>query len=105
MGDLPSTSWTLLRALRERPGDEGTWKVFAQRYGPAVFQWCRQWGLQESDADDVTQNVLLKLVEHLKVFEYDPAGSFRGWLRTVAYHAWAKFYAARQKQEVGTPQA
>jgi RNA polymerase sigma factor (sigma-70 family) len=97
-----STSWTLLRRLQQTPADGQAWEAFARRYGPAVFQWCRQWGLQEADAEDVTQTVLVKLVEHMKVFVYDPAQSFRGWLKTVAYHAWAKFCGSRQKLAVAS---
>jgi RNA polymerase sigma factor (sigma-70 family) len=97
-----STSWTLLRKLGESPADGSAWGVFVLRYGPAVFQWCRQWGLQEADANDVTQTVLLKLMEHMKVFEYDPSKSFRAWLKTVSYRAWAKWRDARQNLAVGT---
>lgn len=102
MGAPTSTSWTLLRKLGESPADGSAWELFALRYGPAVFQWCRQWGLQEADANDVTQTVLLKLIEHMKVFQYDPAKSFRAWLKTVSYHAWAKWRDARQNLAVGT---
>jgi RNA polymerase sigma-70 factor (ECF subfamily) len=92
----------LLRKLGETPADGSAWEMFARRYGPAVFQWCRQWGLQEADANDVTQTVLLKLIEHMKVFQYDPTRSFRAWLKTVSYHAWAKWREARQNLAVGT---
>jgi RNA polymerase sigma-70 factor (ECF subfamily) len=92
-----STSWTLLRKICAPASDASAWEVFARRYGPAVFRWCRQWGLQEADADDVTQDVLLKLVEHMKKFEYDPRRSFRKWLKMVAYHAWAKAVADRSR--------
>jgi len=92
----------LLRKLGESPADRTAWEAFAMRYGPAVFQWCRQWGLQEADADDVTQAVLLKLVEHMNVFQYDPSKSFRAWLKTVSYHAWTKWRASRQNLAVGT---
>jgi RNA polymerase sigma factor (sigma-70 family) len=94
-----ATSWTLLRKLGTVPADGASWEVFARRYGPAVFQWGRQWGLQEADANDLTQTVLLKLVEHMKVFQYDPAGSFRAWLKTVSFHAWAKSCAVRHKEK------
>lgn len=97
-----TTSWTLLRKLGESPADRLAWEAFARRYGPALFQWCRQWGLQEADANDVTQTVLLKLIEHMKVFQYDPTKSFRAWLKTVSFHAWAKWRDARQNLAVGT---
>ena len=60
--DHPSgTSVTLLGRLREDPKDQAAWNDFVARYQPKILQWCRGWGLQESDANDVTQAVLLKL--------------------------------------------
>jgi len=89
-----STSASLLKRLQATPHDERAWADFAQRYAPIVFQWCRWLNLQKSDADDVTQTVLLGLIERMKTFEYDAGGSFRGWLRTVTYHAWTKFVSS-----------
>src|SRR5262249_27845754 len=88
--DQPSdseTSPTLLGRLRLDPSDQASWKTFVQRYGPKIYGWCRGWNLQDADAQDVTQNVLLKLAAKLSTFHYDPAGSFRGWLKTLTHHA------------------
>lgn len=52
-----------------------------------VYRWCRRWHLQDADAEDVTQAVLAKLTGKMGSFEYDPARSFRAWLKTVAHHA------------------
>jgi RNA polymerase sigma-70 factor (ECF subfamily) len=82
------TSATLLGRLRQVPPDQAAWARFADRYGRKIYGWCRQWNLQEADAEDVTQGVLLKLAEKMRAFEYDPTRSFRGWLKTVARHAW-----------------
>ena len=68
---------------------------FARRYGPAIYQWCRRWGVQDADAEDVTQAVLLQLVEQMRSFDYDPTGSFRAWLKTIAYRAWRKILDKR----------
>lgn len=91
LGD--ATNPSLLLRLRQAPGDATAWKEFVGRYGRQVFVWCRRWGLQDADAEDVTQNVLAVLAERLRSFEYDPGGSFRAWLKTVAYHAWGKYVA------------
>jgi RNA polymerase sigma-70 factor (ECF subfamily) len=64
------------------------------RYGPQIHAWCRRWGLQETDARDVTQTVLLQLASKLRTFTYDPAQRFRGWLKTLTHHAWSDFLAA-----------
>src|SRR3954451_20746819 len=96
-GDHPSmTSVTLLAQLRQQPGDQAAWSAFVDRYGPRVYGWGRGWGLQDADAEDVTQNVLVKLAATMASFQYDPAGSFRAWLRTVTYHAWADFCEHRR---------
>jgi RNA polymerase sigma-70 factor (ECF subfamily) len=82
------TGSTLLALLRDL-ADPGAWGAFVRRYAPAVAGWCRRWGLQSADAEDVTQEVLLRLARHLGDFPYDPAkGRFRGWLQTVAHNAW-----------------
>jgi RNA polymerase sigma-70 factor (ECF subfamily) len=78
------------------PVDQAAWARFAERYGRKIYAWCRHWDLQPSDAEDVTQNVLLKLAEKMRTFEYDPARSFRAWLKTVTRHAWIDYSSARQ---------
>jgi RNA polymerase sigma-70 factor (ECF subfamily) len=39
----------------------------------------------------VTQEILAKLARKLRDFHYDPSRSFRGWLKTLAHHAWRDF--------------
>src|SRR5262249_36894701 len=61
------------------------------------------WELQEADAEDVTQDVLLRLAEKMRTFVYDPSsGSFRGWLKTLAHHAWHDFIKKRQQAGAGS---
>jgi RNA polymerase sigma factor (sigma-70 family) len=96
------TSVTLLARLRADPKDQAAWSDFVARYGPKILQWCRGWGLQESDARDVTQDVLLKLNRLMATFVYDPSGSFRAWLKTLAHHAWRDLLAERRRAGVAT---
>jgi RNA polymerase sigma-70 factor (ECF subfamily) len=108
MGEVLSshTSATLLGRLRQVPPDHAAWGEFAGRYGRKIYGWCRQWNLQEADAQDVTQDVLLKLAGKMRTFEYDPARSFRAWLKTVSRHAWSDFWSARGRAAgVGGSQA
>jgi RNA polymerase sigma-70 factor (ECF subfamily) len=92
MAEFPTRSSLLVR-LRESPSDQDAWNDFVERYGPQIYAWCRHWKLQEADAQDVTQTVLLKLARTLPTFVYDPARSFRGWLRTLTHNAWNDFMA------------
>src|SRR5262245_14016705 len=97
-GELKSqTSVTLLGRLRQEGTDQAAWVEFVRRYGPKICGWCRQWALQESDAQDVAQEVLLKLAAKLRSFTYDPSRSFRGWLKTLTHHAWCDFVESRRR--------
>ena len=60
-------------------------------------RWCLKWHLQDSDAEDVVQDVLVKLVAAIRKFQYDPSRSFRAWLKTVTQHALSDFVASRRK--------
>ena len=68
--------------------DTAAWSEFVRRYGPRIYNWCRQWRLQEADAQDITQTVLLRVVRQMETFRYDPGRSFRAWLKTVTRTAW-----------------
>jgi RNA polymerase sigma factor (sigma-70 family) len=96
------TSVTLLGRLRHDPKDQAAWKDFVARYEPTILQWCRGWRLQDSDARDVTQNVLLKLQGLMGRFAYDPSRSFRGWLKTLTHHAWYELVAERKRGWIGS---
>jgi RNA polymerase sigma-70 factor (ECF subfamily) len=89
------TRITLLFRLRRDPGDAEAWAEFVEHYGGKILGWCRAWHLQDADARDVTQTVLLKLAVRMRDFAYDPDKSFRAWLKTVARHAWL---ALREQQ-------
>jgi DNA-directed RNA polymerase specialized sigma24 family protein len=81
----PATNPTLLGRLRQDPPDTAVWSTFVLRYGPRVHAWCRLWRLQEADAQDVTQDVLVKLVARMRTFSYDRSragrSGRRGWRR------------------------
>jgi RNA polymerase sigma factor (sigma-70 family) len=96
------TSLTLLERLQKNPDDPQAWNRFIERYQPRIRRWCLSWGLQDSDADDVAQDVLVKLFAALRKFQYDPSRSFRAWLKTVTQHVWLDFVAARRRHPVQT---
>ena len=75
---------------------------FVDRYGRKIYAWCRHWGLQESDAQDVTQTVLLDLARQMANFVYRPTGSFRSWLKTIAHRTWCDYLDARRRTISGT---
>jgi RNA polymerase sigma-70 factor (ECF subfamily) len=98
MSDQPTsdTRVSLLDRLRD-PADQDAWGEFDRRYGPKIRNWCLRWGLQPVDAEDLCQQLLLKLLDKMRTFVYDPSRSFRSWLKTVARNAVSDF--ARQRVE------
>lgn len=93
------TPLTLLRQVAQDPADTAAWRAFVHRYGRKIYLWCRAWGLQDADAEDVTQNVLLEVARKMRTFRYDPSGSFRGWLKTLTHAAWYRWRKNRRRQE------
>jgi RNA polymerase sigma factor (sigma-70 family) len=85
------TPHSLLLRLSQDQRDERAWNEFVRRYQPYIRAWCQDRGLQQADAEDVTQIVLEQLLTALREFRYDPSRSFRGWLRTVTVRACTRF--------------
>ena len=96
------TRITLLGRLRKNPGDQAAWNELVVHYGSKIQAWCLRWGLQEADAQDVTQDVLVKLAAKMRNFSYDPSQSFRNWLKTVTRHALSDFVADRDRRAAGS---
>src|SRR5262245_24192788 len=102
--DLPAnsaTSTTLLMRLQRVPSDQAAWAEFVECYGRRIQGWCAKWGLQEADAQDVTQTVLIKLLKAVQTFRYNPDEKFRAWLKTVTHHAWRDLVRGRRQIATG----
>lgn len=95
---LASTSITLLRRIRLAPNDQAAWAEFVRRYGPLILNWCRRWRVQDADAQDITQTVLVKLCEKMRSFDYDPQRSFRGYVKTLTRYALCDLLAGRKNR-------
>jgi len=87
----PSTSRALIFQITSGVADAHSWERFVYLYGPQILAWCRSYGLQDADARDVAQDVLLQVSRQIERLEYDPARKFRGWLRAVVHGAWCQW--------------
>jgi RNA polymerase sigma-70 factor (ECF subfamily) len=94
--DLPTRA-SLLGRLHD-PHDDQAWGEFFRRYEPLIRRWAGGRGLQRADVDEVTSEVLVKLVCQMPTFEYNPQQRFRNWLRTVVCHAICDFARRRQRR-------
>lgn len=76
------TASSLIDGLRLKQAE--AWQRLSQLYGPLVYRWCTQAGLQHHDASDVTQEVFRSVWLGIERFHNDRSGdSFGGWLRTI----------------------
>src|SRR5205085_5327391 len=80
-----STSLSLLERLRN-PNQERDWERFVRLYTPLLHLWARRQGFNDSDASDLTQQVLVKLLRLLPSYTCNPGQTFRGWLHRVTAH-------------------
>jgi RNA polymerase sigma-70 factor (ECF subfamily) len=99
------TSITLMMRLRQAPADLQAWEDFVRRYQPMIRDWCLRWGSRPADAEDVAQEVLLKLLAAMKTFQYDPGRSFRAWLKTVTQNAWNDFAKSHRREATRDPES
>jgi RNA polymerase sigma factor (sigma-70 family) len=78
-----TTRATLLSRVRN-PSDQAAWREFDARYGELILRYCGHSGLSHADAEDVRQNVMLRLSRVLRDFHYSPEkGRFRSFLGTM----------------------
>lgn len=83
MKDAPETRHSLLARLHGSDND-GSWTEFVTLYEPAIYRFARRQGLQDADAREIVQEVLL----NVRSLALKPASQkierFRAWLATVA---------------------
>lgn len=97
MYDMPGTRPSLLLRLQgER--DERAWSEFLAIYEPLILRLMRRKGLQDSDARDTTQQVLLRISNAIDGYQPDGAdASFRRWLFRVARNVVVTFLMRQSK--------
>ena len=99
--DDGSTSSTLLREVADWE-NHPAWVRFRDTYDPYLMRWCRGYGLDADAVDEICERIWIELAERMKRFEYDPTGSFRGWLRRVCQSRVLNFLYQRRAHPVLT---
>jgi RNA polymerase sigma-70 factor, ECF subfamily len=98
--DSQSISSTLLHNVQSR--DPAAWQRLVALYTPEIYRWCRQAGLQEQDAADISQEVFSRVATHVSGFRREHVGdTFRGWLATIARNLIMDHFRRRRHKDRG----
>ncbi len=96
-GDLPALVAAAIG------GDEQAWNGLVERFAPLVTTVVRRFRLTPADADDVRQNVWLRLVEHLADLREPRA--LPGWIVTTTRREAMRMAARDRSVDIVDPQA
>jgi RNA polymerase sigma-70 factor (ECF subfamily) len=99
---MVDTSVSLLDRVHQQP-DAGAWQRLVDLYTPLLQQWLARYSLQESDRDDLVQEVLAVVVRKLPDFLHNQQrGAFRSWLRTILVNCLHEFWRAGRSRRTAT---
>lgn len=80
---------------RYRDGDDAAFTALHPLASSIIHSLARGHGLNHNDADDLTSEVLLRVVARRHTFE--PGRAFRPWVRRIARNRIADLWRARQR--------
>lgn len=86
MTEFPDTQSLLLTNIQSLENREA-WSEFVQIYRPVIYRMARRRGMQDADAQDVSQEVLVRISKFIDRWEPQAGIRFRHWLRKVASNA------------------
>ncbi len=99
MTDFPDTRESLLVQVKD-PGNALAWREFTQSYRPVIYRIALSKGMQEADAQDLAQQVLLSVASAVGHWERDEKGTpFRHWLARVTRNAVLKALSRGAKHQ------
>ena len=101
MGVYPSTHKTLLMKIQD--GDEVSWKEFYDRYSSAILTISGRFGLDPVEADEVRQNVMLKIFQNKLIFSYnDERARFRTYFNRIVRSCIVDYFRKKKARKPET---
>jgi RNA polymerase sigma factor (sigma-70 family) len=86
---------------RARHGDQQAWDALVERYTPLIWSICHRYRLGRADAEDVAQDVWLRLVDQLDRLRHPAA--IAGWLATTTRRECCRVLRAASRPQGAWP--
>lgn len=100
MSEYGNTRETLIMRVKNQY-DEKAWQEFVDIYRRYTYVVIRRLGVDVDPAEELTQNILLKLWQKLPDYKYDPkVARFRTWLSRVINNTVLNFRRQKSRQPV-----
>jgi len=97
--DSLRTRESLLSRLKDC-GNDRAWREFFETYWRLIYNFARRAGLEDADAQDVVQEVLVSVSRAMPGFRYDwSKGRFRTWMLTIVRARLADHWQRRGREQ------
>jgi RNA polymerase sigma-70 factor (ECF subfamily) len=95
------TSLSLLDRL-QLGASESAWREVIELYTPLLDDWLARFQLQQADREDLAQESLTTVLQHVGSFQHGGQGSFRAWLRAIVANRVREFWRRRGRHPQAT---
>jgi RNA polymerase sigma-70 factor (ECF subfamily) len=96
------TPRSLLEQLCDEPPGDG-WERLVALYGPLLRGWLLRYDVQDADAEDLIQDVLIVVHRELPSFRHNQQpGAFRSWLRRILVNRVRNLWRRRDRGDVAS---
>lgn len=91
---MHTTRVSLIHRLQS--GGHSAWAELVDTYQPMVRRWLQRNSVSEHDAEDIAQEVFLRMTKGIQAFEHNGnPGAFRSWMHRVTLNVMRNFRRVR----------